>query len=1581
MRLRSVILLLWPVLFLLPSATAQKRVFATVDPNAAALNYGADTYDPTTGTISPLPTGPSLRLKESKGKLNVAREKHIAVRIGDGRVIVAGGYHNRYLKSFEMFNPTTGVFTISDEEMSSTRSGAAAVLMQGGSVLVAGGYNGSYLSSADIFDPTTETFHASSNSMQTARQNPTATRLSDGKALVVGGFNGSFINSAELFDPASSSFIYTSGYMDDAREGHTATLLSDGRVLVTGGCNNSDSSKIICDKYLNTAEIYDPSEDTFSPTGAMNASRSNHTATLLADGKVLITGGTNGTATLATAEIYDPTTGKFTVVSDMGAARMNHTASILPNGTVLIAGGQSDTHLSSAEIFTPAAGSFTTLSTSLSVPRSMHTATVLADGRVLFTGGENGSLLVFDVNYQTPTDNISPNIVFSSDSQTGFVPYTGSGVVVAFSVAAEPVINRIVTGGKPAFMTPLPDGKTMAVVSVLDNKIFIIDMVALSLKSTYSFTGEFGFGSILTLSPDGSTGYISSTSTGEVIKFDVATGKESGRLTGMKAPAQITVTKDGKTLLIVDTSANEVVFADSSSMTSKYKMTPMVGYPTASFTIFNKAVLNLDETQGVIASQDLAVGSTCSGNALFIFTPSTGAIVDIGAVGCTPGFTTLLPTGSYWLVLGRNSMSFVPTWWPANPNVVPISQGETLSSANVVVSPGSKYAFYALASADLVFQQDIGTGAVVGSFAVGDDPNEVMDQASSIAITPNGWALAVLNFASNELNLLVGNSEFRQTKYFSEKDEFTGLSLVNLSNNPVNMAVTLLTNAGEPYASSTTTNSTATTANFPNPYKFTLLPNAQQSLDVATLFNLDTTIVNQGRLFVTSEQPSVAGFSMTGKVRSSFLNTYLSSVFANPFATDYGQTLHNFIIPEIPIPSSTTTATEELSFVNPNYNASFYNVTHYAADGTVMETRTDQAISGSSRETKKVTDLITSSQTGAVVIIGGFDSASTKSTADIFVMGSSIFGSTNGALSKARQGHTATLLQNNKVLVVGGKNGSTILKSAELYTPGNGTFHPPAATMKYERYRHTATLLSNGQVLIAGGQSSKSINRTAEIYDVVDDAFKPTAGLMTSARDAHTATLLNNGKVLIAGGISEIGIASKAELYDQDSSLFQATGRMNVARVFHTAIKLPDGNVLIAGGYNGAYLSSAELYDPSTEVFTTISPMTVERSKHTCTLLSNGTVLIAGGINSSGILNSAEIYDPQFRTFTPTEGPMTATRYSHTATLLNDDTSGKNNNKVLVAGGFGNNSTDADDKDATNDEPHILSSAEYYNPVTKQFVRTSESMTSARQGHTATLLLSDDQGYLRVKSPIGLLLSEIYNVGGASAAVNGLNIDKNVGIKKLYSPQFLITPSFQTYVNIINGNQDNVAILALTLHTSDGQVLSTPLIRTLSANAQIKGSLWDIFNNAPSLLNKSGWFEVSSSADQIVGTLTITNPHDDFRATYELSGSPLSHFVYPLVVEDSLYQTGINLLNTSDQNASVQMELWGPGGTLDASVTIMIAPNMSKSASLTDFFPGMQPHQTGNVRILSSQPLYSFATMYARDMKFISSMAPVRYPE
>ena len=79
---------------------------------------------------------------------------------------------------------------------------------------------------------------------------------------------------------------------------------------------------------------------TWTPTGSLTTPRGGHTATLLANGRVLVTGGesSNGTI-LASAELYNPTTGVWTITGNMANARTNHTATLLPNGEVLVAGG------------------------------------------------------------------------------------------------------------------------------------------------------------------------------------------------------------------------------------------------------------------------------------------------------------------------------------------------------------------------------------------------------------------------------------------------------------------------------------------------------------------------------------------------------------------------------------------------------------------------------------------------------------------------------------------------------------------------------------------------------------------------------------------------------------------------------------------------------------------------------------------------------------------------------------------------------------------------------------------------------------------------------------------------------------------------------------------------------------------------------------------------------------------------------------------------------------------------------------------------------------------------------------------
>src|SRR5690349_4204630 len=174
------------------------------------------------------------------------------------------------------------------------------------------------------------------------------------------------------------------------RRGHTATRLADGRVLIAGGENSSGT--------LNETEIYDPASGIFSAAANMATARADHSATLLADGRVLIAGGHNGGASLASTEIFDPSTGAFANGPAMNVARAGHSATLFANGHVLVAGGDG---AGSAEIFD--AGTFTATG-NLGAARSMHSAVLLQDGRVLVVGGRdgNGNALLNGEIFDTP---------------------------------------------------------------------------------------------------------------------------------------------------------------------------------------------------------------------------------------------------------------------------------------------------------------------------------------------------------------------------------------------------------------------------------------------------------------------------------------------------------------------------------------------------------------------------------------------------------------------------------------------------------------------------------------------------------------------------------------------------------------------------------------------------------------------------------------------------------------------------------------------------------------------------------------------------------------------------------------------------------------------------------------------------------------------------------------------------------------------------------------------------------------------------------------------------------------------------
>ena len=334
------------------------------------------------------PFGQSIGKFVNSGEMHVDRRSHDQVTLPDGRVMVIGG-RNTHARpcaecpkasiAIEVYDPVTDEWTLTGSLVDSRLSMVVAA-QPDGSVLVAGGTNKSWelVDAAELWDPATDTWTLT-GSMTVARQDYAWTVLPDGRVIVIGGLafadkTFSRLASAELYTPETGEWTEVAS-MSVERTLHTATTLADGRVLVVGGGK-------LDGPHLKTAELYDPATDTWTDAGEMSVGRVTHTATTLADGRVLVVGG-RGKKT--SAEIWDPATSAWTLVAELANQRSEHAAVLLADGRVMVTGGLGVG--ASAEIYDPELDTWSAAPDMLE-SRYRHVVTLLGDGRVLITGGQ-----------------------------------------------------------------------------------------------------------------------------------------------------------------------------------------------------------------------------------------------------------------------------------------------------------------------------------------------------------------------------------------------------------------------------------------------------------------------------------------------------------------------------------------------------------------------------------------------------------------------------------------------------------------------------------------------------------------------------------------------------------------------------------------------------------------------------------------------------------------------------------------------------------------------------------------------------------------------------------------------------------------------------------------------------------------------------------------------------------------------------------------------------------------------------------------------------------------------------------------
>ena len=442
------------------AATPTPRPLATIAPTAVAstapgITPTAAQATPTRAVGTPVgtpigtPTGtvalPGGGAEASSGWANAgsliqARAGHTATILPDGRVLIVGGERSRSnansLSSAEIYDPRTNSWS-SGPAMNLGRRGHTATVLPSGQILVVGGDTvqpgmpASATNSVELFDAATNTWRIGATT-SLGREHHTATILPDGRVLIVGGETTDpatgqprVLASAELYDPQMNSWSQV-GDLGRPLVGHTATVLPDGRVVVSGGETlAADGQRDVTP----AVEIFDPSSGSWTETGSLTTGRAGHTANLLPDGRILITGGqtalTRGNrfqfvatgaamAPSATAEIFDPQTGTWQPVASLGVPRIGHSATLLPSGQLLVVGGYAPdgtTPLGTAERYDPATNVWS--SANMPTPRAEHTATLLADGSVLIVGGKGDP-----ATYISQVDRYTPRTTVPSATPT-----------------------------------------------------------------------------------------------------------------------------------------------------------------------------------------------------------------------------------------------------------------------------------------------------------------------------------------------------------------------------------------------------------------------------------------------------------------------------------------------------------------------------------------------------------------------------------------------------------------------------------------------------------------------------------------------------------------------------------------------------------------------------------------------------------------------------------------------------------------------------------------------------------------------------------------------------------------------------------------------------------------------------------------------------------------------------------------------------------------------------------------------------------------------------------------------------------
>jgi hypothetical protein len=932
------------------------------------------------------------------------------------------------------------------------------------------------------------------------------------------------------------------------RSQHTATLLSDGKVLIAGGDLGN----------IGTCELYDPQSGSYTTTGTLLEPRFGHTATLLSNGQVLISGGRPGVGSDApaytSAELYDPRAGTFSATGSMSQSRSGHAAARLADGTVLVTGGVTNVantilvRSKTAEVYDPKMGRFVVTSSPMANSRVGHTATALSSGRVLVVGG------------------------------------TAAGDMSDPAELYDPATSSFVSGSVPLFprtdhtATILPSGDVLLVggasLGQAPAEIYSVATGAFEAVGAEPMDAPIATRNAhtATLLPSGQVlvagGQDGSTQAGIAVSklYDPPTGAfiSTGSPAGddMPAPAwrhRATLLPSGRVLMTGGENQAQILAIGRLYVSDQ--ITATGSRPMQDARAFHGAALLQTGKVLVVSGLDQA-----------LLTPTVSAEL------YDPASDSYSPTGS--LSVGR--YAFTTT---------------LLNSGMVLVAGGSDGSGTPLASAEIY---DPGTG--------------LFSQIPSAMVAGRTFFTATL-LQSGKV-LLVGGHE---DQALCAAEIFTP-------------------DAIDPHLGTFACTANVATAKLRKWHTATLLGSGKVLVTGGWLEVVSVPPFNDADIF----DPVDESFTPTSNLMNVRRFIHVAALLPS------GQVL---IAGGRPFDATT--------LVEATATAEIYD----PGAGTFTPTGS----MGSRRAFPAAVSLASGKVLvagGGNEQFAGQPFFDAIATAELYDPATLTFTGV-GSLSETRQYATLTALPSGGALEVGGAakgyhdhQSSPPRWTSELFDLATGVFRPAGGIVNVGAYPITVTL-PNNSLLIAGGLNGQN-QAVASAFTMGPEnplQLQPINALVAPRSNA-AAVLLDANTLFVAGGISSDGAATNSsEVFNISGGTFSAATAMNFARAGHTVTRMPSGQVLVAGGqdHSGADVTAAELYDPAANTFTAIGALTAPRWHHTAALLPSGKVLIAGG-QSLGQSQppGMELYDPAGRTFSAVESPVVTGVTSSSALFSGD---------------------------------------------------------------------------------------------------------------------------------------------------------------------------------------------------------------------------------------------------------------------------------------------------------------------------------------